>query len=181
MSPPHVLTIWWTSPTSCWDLLASLGHPIYFQRVLRLGSITARPLVVGVSQLSQTLRPWQRAPPIFGRAAITLGISPHSSCSYYILLFRVLRRLCVCPCLFVCLSVCLSVYKQEYLPRCKWIYVTFGEGSAVRINRLDCRDELFSSYHLPVKSQFKCHVYTVVHQEAIAVPRDDDNFTKSLL
>jgi len=28
----------------------SLGHPYIFQRVLRLGSITARHLVVGVSQ-----------------------------------------------------------------------------------------------------------------------------------
>jgi len=29
-------------PTSGWDLLASLGHPSKFQRVLHLGSITAR-------------------------------------------------------------------------------------------------------------------------------------------
>jgi len=28
-------------PTSGWDLLASLGHPYKFQRVLRLGSVTA--------------------------------------------------------------------------------------------------------------------------------------------
>jgi len=35
--------------------LASLGHPYKFQRVLRLGSVTARHLVVGVSQ---TLRCW---------------------------------------------------------------------------------------------------------------------------
>jgi len=32
-----------------------LGHPYKFQRVLRLGSVTARHLVVGVSQ---TLRRW---------------------------------------------------------------------------------------------------------------------------
>ena len=37
-------------PTNGWDLLASLGHPYKFQRVLRLGSVTARHLVVGVSQ-----------------------------------------------------------------------------------------------------------------------------------
>ena len=42
-------------PTNGWDLLASLGHPCKVQRVLRLGSITARHLVVGVSQ---TLRRW---------------------------------------------------------------------------------------------------------------------------
>ena len=29
-------------PTSSWDLLASLGHPSKFQRVLHLGSVTAR-------------------------------------------------------------------------------------------------------------------------------------------
>jgi len=29
-------------PTSSWDLLASLGHPSTFQRVSRLGSVTAR-------------------------------------------------------------------------------------------------------------------------------------------
>ena len=29
-------------PTSGWDLLASLGHPSTFQRVSRLGSVTAR-------------------------------------------------------------------------------------------------------------------------------------------
>jgi len=29
-------------PTSGWDLFASLGHPRKFQRVLRLGSVTAR-------------------------------------------------------------------------------------------------------------------------------------------
>jgi len=33
-------------------------------------------LVVGISQ---TLRRWTETPPIFGRAAITLGIGPHSS------------------------------------------------------------------------------------------------------
>ena len=38
-----------------WDLLASLGHSCKFQRVLRLGSVTARHLAVGVSQ---TLRHW---------------------------------------------------------------------------------------------------------------------------
>ena len=37
-------------PTSGWDRFTSLGHPCIFQRVSRLGSVTARHLVVGVSQ-----------------------------------------------------------------------------------------------------------------------------------
>ena len=44
-----------------------------------LAALLHGTLVVGVSQ---TLRRWtheQRTPPIFGRAAITLGIGPHSS------------------------------------------------------------------------------------------------------
>ena len=42
-------------PTGGWDRLTSLGHPCKFQLVSRLGSITARHLVVGVCQ---TLRRW---------------------------------------------------------------------------------------------------------------------------
>ena len=42
-------------PTSGWDRFVSLGHPCKFQQVLRLGSVTARHLVVGVSQ---TLGRW---------------------------------------------------------------------------------------------------------------------------
>jgi len=43
-------------PTSGGDWLTSLGHPSKFQLVSRLGSVTARHLVVGVSQ---TLRRWR--------------------------------------------------------------------------------------------------------------------------
>jgi len=59
-----------------YNRFGSLGHPCKFQRVSRLGSVTAwhpssgRQPNCGVEQ---------RAPPIFGRAAITLGIGPHSS------------------------------------------------------------------------------------------------------
>jgi len=54
--------------TSGWDLLASLGHPSTFQRVLRLGSVTARHSSSG---RQPNLRRWTDAvPPIFGRAAI---------------------------------------------------------------------------------------------------------------
>jgi len=42
-------------PTSSWDRLTSLGYPCKFQLVLRLDSVTARHLVVGISQ---TLRRW---------------------------------------------------------------------------------------------------------------------------
>ena len=42
-------------PTSGWDRFTSLGYPCKFPPVLRLGRITARHLVVGVSQ---TLRRW---------------------------------------------------------------------------------------------------------------------------
>jgi len=42
-------------PTSGWDRFGSLGHPSYFQRLPHLGSVTARHVVVGVSQ---TLRRW---------------------------------------------------------------------------------------------------------------------------
>ena len=42
-------------PTSGWDRSGSLRHPCKFQQVSRLGSVTARHLVVGVSQ---SLRRW---------------------------------------------------------------------------------------------------------------------------
>ena len=40
-------------PTSGWDRFGSLGHPSYFQRLMCLGSVTARHVhvVVGVSQI----------------------------------------------------------------------------------------------------------------------------------
>jgi len=60
-------------PTSGWDPLASLRYPCKFPRVSRLGSVTARHC--GVEQ---------RAPPIFGRVAITLGICPHSSSFFFL-------------------------------------------------------------------------------------------------
>ena len=42
-------------PTNGWDPSGSLRHPCKFQQVSRLGSVTARHLVVGVSH---TLRRW---------------------------------------------------------------------------------------------------------------------------
>jgi len=46
MSPPYGEL----QPTSGWYRLTRLGHPSKFQMVSRLGSVTARHLVVGVSQ-----------------------------------------------------------------------------------------------------------------------------------
>ena len=54
----------------------SLGHPSTFQRVSRLGSVTARHSSRG-RQPNCGIE--QRAPPIFGRAAIRLVIGPHAS------------------------------------------------------------------------------------------------------
>ena len=51
-------------PTNGWDPSGSLRHPCKFQRVSRLGSVTARHLVEGVSQtyswlkLCHPSRPW---------------------------------------------------------------------------------------------------------------------------
>jgi len=56
-------------------LLASLGHPCKFQRLSRLGSVTA----LHFSSAAKLCGVEQRASPIFGRATITLGIGPHSS------------------------------------------------------------------------------------------------------
>ena len=63
-------------PTNGWDPSGSLRHPCIFQRVSLLGSITAWHLVAASAKLC---RVEQRAPPVFGRATITLGIGPHSS------------------------------------------------------------------------------------------------------
>jgi len=61
-------------PTSGWDRFVSLGDPSKFQRVSHLGSVTARHSTSG---RQPNCGVEQRAPPIFGRAAITLGIGPH--------------------------------------------------------------------------------------------------------
>jgi len=58
-------------PTSGWDRSGSLGHSCKFQRVSRLGSVTARHLVVGVSQ---TLRRWTEGAHILVFSALTLFV-----------------------------------------------------------------------------------------------------------
>jgi len=54
--------------------------PANFNRFRVLAALLNGPPAVGVSQ---TLWREQRAPPIFGRAAITLVIGPHSSLAYF--------------------------------------------------------------------------------------------------
>jgi len=62
-------------PINGWDRSGSLRHPCKFQRVSRLGSVTARWASANLCGVEQ------RAPTMFGRATITLGIGPHSSFS----------------------------------------------------------------------------------------------------
>ena len=60
-------------PTSSWDRSGRLRHPYkFFQRVLHLGSITARHLVVGVSQ---TLRRWTEDATYIRRVAISWALA----------------------------------------------------------------------------------------------------------
>jgi len=63
-------------PTSGGDRFGCLGHPSKFQRVSRLGFITARHSKWAPAKLCGVK---ERAPPIFGRAAVTLGSGPHST------------------------------------------------------------------------------------------------------
>jgi len=65
-------------PTSGWDHFVSSGHPSKFQRVSRLGSVTARHcIVVGVSEI---LRRWTDGDTYIRQGGhITLDIDPHSS------------------------------------------------------------------------------------------------------
>jgi len=74
---PQYSELW---PTSDWDRSGSLRHPCKFQRVSRLGNVTARHLVVGVSQ---TLQRWTESATYVRQGDHHVG--PHSS------LFLVLR------------------------------------------------------------------------------------------
>jgi len=70
-------------PTSGWDPFGSLGHPSKFQRVSCLGSITARHSSSGRQPNFVALNRGRHLYSALGRAAITLGIAPHSSCWYF--------------------------------------------------------------------------------------------------
>jgi len=63
-------------PTNGWDPSGSLRHPCKFKRVSRLGSVTARHLVVGVSQ---TLRHLTEGATCVWQGDHHVGIGPHSS------------------------------------------------------------------------------------------------------
>ena len=61
----------------CWQVW---GTPANFNEFRVLAALLNGTLVVGISQ---TLWQWTEAPPIFSRAAIMLGIGPHSSSICY--------------------------------------------------------------------------------------------------
>jgi len=75
----------------CWRVEIT---PANFNRFRFLAALLHDTLVVGVSHYGVELM----TPPIFGRAAITLGIGPHSSLFVY---FIVCMRVCVCVCVSV--------------------------------------------------------------------------------
>ena len=58
------------------EICVSFRHPCKFQRVSRLGSVTARHSSSG-RQPAKLCGVEQRVPPTFGRVAITLDIGPH--------------------------------------------------------------------------------------------------------
>ena len=91
---PHMSSQDNFSPLAAEICLASWGRPGAFQRVSRLGSVTARQSSSG-HQPNCGIE--QRAPPIFGRAAITLVIGPHSSfsCSDVVVSKKILTQ-CLC-------------------------------------------------------------------------------------
>jgi len=70
-------------PTSGWDHFVSLGHPSKFQR---LSSWQHYCTVLQYWASAKLCGVEQRATPIFGRAAIMLGIGPHSS--FYLICIR---------------------------------------------------------------------------------------------
>ena len=90
-------------PTSGWDLLTSLGYPCKFQLVSRLGSVTARHLVVGVSQ---TLRRWTE-----GATYIRPG--DHHVGHWPTFLVGIILCYSLCVCAFSVLDLASSVLCQE--------------------------------------------------------------------
>jgi len=89
-----------------------------------IGSVTARHSSTGVSQSlrrhstrSGITELLQRASPIFGRVAITLGIGPHSSLFWFLRLAHRSRRrtgfkdqYVIMTCFWTCLWRCITVY-----------------------------------------------------------------------
>ena len=109
-------------PSNGWDRFGSLVHPSWFQRVSRLGSVSARHSSTG---RQPNCGVEQRAPPIFGKAAITLGIVPWALShilvcicySIYLILFGVCTILC-------CFDLCIwYIFKSKLV--CVIIFVHF--------------------------------------------------------
>jgi len=69
--------------------------------------------------VSQTCGVDQRAPPIFGKAVITLGIGPHSSFHFISIVITRCHTSVVCVCLFVCLSQVGVLLKWLNVGSCK--------------------------------------------------------------
>jgi len=112
-------------PTSGWDRFVTLGHPTTFQLVSRLGSVTARHVLVGVSQTAPLNR---------GRHLCSAGrpsrwaLAHNSSCKRYRLHHKVLMKTTAwSEKIFKCglLSVCLlSIYRDRL-----WVKLSTVESS----------------------------------------------------
>jgi len=81
----------------CWRVW---NTPANFSGFRVLAVLLHGTLVVGVTKLCGVE---QRAPPIFGRAAFTLGIGPHSS--YYLFCYRITFKDCLSMFLLLLISV----------------------------------------------------------------------------
>jgi len=88
------------------------GTPANFNEFRVLAALLHGTLVVGVSQ---TLSVEQKAPPIFGRAAITLGIGPHSSFTSFTSFASWLHKptLCVIWTLNSCYVEVFNIYNKK--------------------------------------------------------------------
>jgi len=70
LSAPHVLTYGELRPTNGWHRLVSLGHPSKFQRVSRLGFVTA------LTTVNQTLHDVWPSPALVHYTYIFVGACP---------------------------------------------------------------------------------------------------------
>jgi len=69
-------------PSFAFSYIGSAAALLHGTRAAGVSQTLRRGTRNGITELSQT------APPILGRAAITLGIGPHSSCVYSVVYFR---------------------------------------------------------------------------------------------
>jgi len=106
----------------CWRVW---GTPANFNGSRVLATLLHGTLVVGVSQ---TLRRWTE-----GRATITLGIGPHSGCTY-----NVHWRCCSCV-----IVVTLSVLLLFYYPVLNWKERLISDDSVYVNTRESCWTECF--------------------------------------